>query len=154
MIEMETDQLGPTLCMEMNLGVRAGLREYLEDEADLEQILRPTAKENLWLLPAGPVTSQASRLNTTARTRDLFSILSETYDIVLVDLPPVLANEEAPALLTELDGIILIVTAGSTTSDEVERTLALCGSVPIRGVLLNQMHRRAPRWLASLVRPW
>jgi Mrp family chromosome partitioning ATPase len=152
LVEMETDEIAPTLCAEMKLGVEKGLRDYIEQDVSLDQVLRPTDKENLWFLPAGPVRHQASRLDATARTRALLSQLRQDFDVVLVDLPPVLTSEEAPALLAALDSVVLVINAGSTTSDDVTRALTLCASVPVRGVLLNRVRLRAPRWLASLVR--
>lgn len=152
MVEMETDEVAPTLCMEMNLGISKGLRDYLSEDVALEDVLLPTDKENLWFLPAGPVSHQASRLDATSRTRELLNRLSEDFDVVVVDLPPVLTSEEAPALLAAMDGVVLVVNAGSTTTDDVNRALELCASVPVRGVLLNKLHLRAPRWLASLIR--
>jgi Mrp family chromosome partitioning ATPase len=152
LVEMETDRTAPTLCTEMNLGVQKGLRDYIGKNVELEEVLRPTEKENLWFVPAGPVSHQASRLDATARTRALLSRLSQDYEVVLVDLPPVLTSEEAPALLAAMDAVVLVVNAGSTTADDVRRALALCGNLPVRGVFLNQLRLRAPKWLASLVR--
>jgi len=151
LVEMETDQIAPTLCTEMNLQVEKGLREYLAEDASLEEVLRPTEKENLWFLPAGPISQQTSQLNATTRTRELLSRLREEFEVVLVDLPPVLTSEEAPTLLADLDGVVLVVNAGTTRTDDVSRALALCSVVPVRGVLLNKLRLRAPRWLASLV---
>ena len=151
LVEMETEQVSPTLCTELNLGVTFGLRDYLEDRASLQEILLATSKDNFFLLPAGPVLQQFSRLDATARTRELLATLKQLFEVVVVDLPPALVSEETPALLPDFDGFVLVANAGSTTTDDVQRTIELCGPIPLRGVLLNQVRLRAPRWLASLL---
>ncbi len=151
MVEMETEQVSPTLCTELDLSVSVGLRDCIEGRVSLEETLFATAKENFYLLPAGPVSQQFSRLDATVRTRELLQALRQRFAVVIVDLPPALVSEETPALLPEFDAFVLVANAGSTTTDDVQRTLDLCGPVPLRGVLLNQLRLRAPRWLASLV---
>jgi Mrp family chromosome partitioning ATPase len=152
LVELETDNSAMPLCREMNLGTKLGLKDYLNDEASLESVLWPTQKKNLSFLPAGPLRSQATRLDATTRIRELLAELSRKFEIVVVDLPPVLTSEEAPGLLVGLTGVVLVASAGSTTTDDVKQVLALCQPIPIKGVLLNRVRLHAPGWLASLLR--
>jgi Mrp family chromosome partitioning ATPase len=152
LVELETDATSPTLCSEMKLGAEYGLQDYLEQQATLGSTLWPTRKEGLWFLPAGPLQTSSSRLDSTVRTKKLFDELSEMFDIVVVDLPPLLTSEEAAPLLTGLTGIVLVASAGSTTTDQIAHTLELCQAIPVKGVLLNKVRLRTPRWLASLLK--
>jgi hypothetical protein len=54
-------------------------------------------------------------------------------------------------LLGNLNGIVVVVAASTTTMDEVSNTLRLCDSIPVRGILLNRVSKRTPKWLASVV---
>jgi Mrp family chromosome partitioning ATPase len=152
LVELETDATSPTLCSEMKLGAEYGLQDYFEHQATLGATLWPTKKEGLWFLPAGPVQTTSNRLDTTTRTKKLFDELSQMFDIVVVDLPPLLTSEEAPPLLSGLTGIVLVASAGSTTTDQIAQTLELCQTIPVKGVLLNKVRLRTPGWLASLLR--
>jgi Mrp family chromosome partitioning ATPase len=152
LVELETDATSPTLCSEMKLGAEYGLQDYFEQQATLGSTLWPTKKEGLWFLPAGPVQTISSRLDTTVRTKKLFDELSQMFDIVIVDLPPLLTSEEGPPLVTGLTGIVLVASAGATTTDQIAQTLELCQPIPVKGVLLNKVRLRTPRWLASLLK--
>jgi Mrp family chromosome partitioning ATPase len=71
----------------------------------------------------------------------------------VIDVPALLANEDAPALVGQLDGAVLVVGAGHARDYEVAEAVSLLGDVPVRGVLLNQVRRWTPDWVASLLRP-
>jgi Mrp family chromosome partitioning ATPase len=152
LVEMEDDRGGPTLSQELGLSLHAGVGEYLKGDASLEDILRETGRENLKLVAAGRRAYPESRLESTGRMRTMLDSLREEFDVVVVDLPPLLENEQAPALMSQLDGVVLVVRAGRTMSEDVALTADLCGPVPVRGVLLNHLKYRTPRWLASLVK--
>jgi hypothetical protein len=68
-------------------------------------------------------------------------------------MPAVLTNEGTPALIKELDNILLVVGANQTTSAEVEETIRLCGYIPVGGIFLNKLKYAAPDWLLSLASP-
>jgi Mrp family chromosome partitioning ATPase len=152
LVELETDQATPTLSSEMELDLPVGLRDYLNREAALNTVLFPTQKEHLSLLPAGAHENQSSRLDGTARTRQLLTELKHGFDVVVVDLPPLLSSEQAPGLLAGLTAVVLVVSTGASTTEEVQQALELCGDVPVRGVLLNKVRPKTPGWLASLIR--
>jgi Mrp family chromosome partitioning ATPase len=152
LVELEIERATPPLWMEMHLGEKRGLRDYLDQEGLPGSIVWPTSHANLWLLPIGPPPAESSHLDATGKTKELFAKLSNAFDVVVVDLPPGLTSEDAPVLLAGLTGVVLIASAGSTTTEDVKQTLRLVGSAPIKGILLNQVRLRAPRWLASLLR--
>jgi Mrp family chromosome partitioning ATPase len=152
LIELETDQAAPPLSTEMDLDLPVGLRDYLAGNAPLSSIVFPTQKENLWFLPAGAQETQSSRLDGTARTRQLMTDLNESFDVVVVDLPPLLSSEQAPGLLGGLTAVVLVVSSGTTTTDEVKQAVGLCGRLPVKGVLLNKARPKTPGWLSSLFR--
>jgi len=151
LVELGTSQDALAMSAEMNLKVTSGLGEYLDGEAELEDIIQPTRKSNLSLITAGKIDQRASRLGATTQIRELLTILGKEFAIVIVDVPPLLANEESPALLGNLNGIVVVVAASTTTMDEVSNTLRLCDSIPVRGILLNRVSKRTPKWLASVV---
>lgn len=137
---------------ELLLQPKPGLRDFLTGDIEVADLLLPTANERLWLVPAGSFRAPAHTLDMIDRTRHLLEMLRSRFEIVVVDVPPILRNEEAPALVRGLDCAVLITSAGRTRIDDVIQTVGLCGQVPIRGVLLNHF-RGMPRWISSLIEP-
>jgi non-specific protein-tyrosine kinase len=73
--------------------------------------------------------------------RGLLKLLSERYDHILIDSPP-LTNVTDPVILsTMVDGVILVVQAGRSTRDIVRRARQELSSVgaKIFGVVLNNL---------------
>jgi tyrosine-protein kinase Etk/Wzc len=78
---------------------------------------------------------------------DLLRQLRASYDVVIVDSPPVLAVSDPVLLSTEADATLLVVAADRTdfkAIDVTEKTLGAVG-VPIAGVIFNRFDERKRR---------
>jgi capsular exopolysaccharide synthesis family protein len=75
-----------------------------------------------------------------SKARATFQALSEGFDIVLLDSPPILAVNDALLLAGIVDGVLLVVGAGIADREEVrnaKQQLELIGT-PVIGAVLNQ----------------
>ncbi|HEX6912684.1 MAG TPA: polysaccharide biosynthesis tyrosine autokinase, partial [Longimicrobium sp.] len=77
-----------------------GLTEVLQNEAPLEEALRPTSVEGLHVLGAGRLVAAVSELLGGAAMGRLLRELNARYDVVVLDTPPVLAAADAEILAT------------------------------------------------------
>jgi Mrp family chromosome partitioning ATPase len=130
-----------------------GLSEWLGGDSNLNAAIYETGSGQLFVLPYGNAAVRSTPLETVSRMRILFDRLRGMFDVVVVDMPAVLTNEGTPALIKELDNILLVVGANQTTSGEVEETVRLCGYIPVTGIFLNKLTYSAPEWVMSLVSP-
>ncbi len=70
--------------------------------------------------------------------------MRQSYDVVILDLPPILTNSDA-ILLTDLaDGVICVVRAGVTPVALVNRAVEQLEEGKLRGVVLNGTRLRRP----------
>ncbi|MCG8392820.1 MAG: polysaccharide biosynthesis tyrosine autokinase [Pseudomonadales bacterium] len=123
----------------------AGLSDYLVGKQDEASIIKPTKLDNLSFIPRGQIPPNPSELLMHSRFEALMESLSNQYDIVLVDTPPILAVTDA-AIVGQLAGSSLIVTRfGVNSVKEVDITLTRFAqnNVEIKGAILNCMERRA-----------
>ncbi len=121
-----------------------GLSDYLSGQKEQDVVIQSTKMENLAFIPRGQVPPNPSELLMHHRFKSLMETLSEQYDIVLVDTPPVLAVTDA-AIVGQLAGSSLIVTRfGVNSVKEVDVTLTRFAqnNVEIKGAILNCMERR------------
>ena len=58
--------------------------------------------------------------------------------IVLCDLPPVFAGDDAMITLERLDGYLLVVDSGKTTVKQVAHAIQLLEPTPCLGTILNR----------------
>ena len=72
-----------------------GLCELVRGEVDDLAVIRATAIDNLWIIPAGRHDDQALAVLSQSRTRAVFDRLRDRFDFVIVDSAPVLPVADA-----------------------------------------------------------
>ncbi|MEQ1440750.1 polysaccharide biosynthesis tyrosine autokinase [Fontimonas sp. SYSU GA230001] len=120
-----------------------GISDYCAQQADLDQIIRPTAIDGLDLVPTGRIPPNPAELLLTTRFSELMEILSRTYDYVVVDTPPVLAVTDA-AIVGKMSGCTMIVLkAGEHPMGMIQETVARLqnAGVAVKGTIFNQIGR-------------
>ena len=78
-------------------------------------------------------------------THDLIRELRDSYDMVIIDGPPLLPVADASVLSTIADGVILVVQHGKTTRDAVSDAIDRLEQVRGRlfGIVVNMIPKRA-----------
>ena len=95
------------LAAEMGAPVRAVRADWSELPDHVE--VRATDVPGLFVLPAGAAVDDASRLLGSAAMQRLLLTLSQRYDFVIVDTPPVLAAPDALAVSATVDERLLVM---------------------------------------------
>ena len=93
---------------------------------------------HLTLLPAGRPSLDPMAGLTSDRMRRLIDEARAAFDWVIVDTPPVGLLPDGHLLTSIVDGVVLVVKAGSTPYPVVQRALDSLGRDRILGVVLNQ----------------
>ena len=96
------------------------------------------ASPRLAILPAGRPSSDPMAGLTSNRMRRVIDEAREAFDWVIVDTPPVVLLTDANLLSAMVDGTVLVVKAGSTPFDLVNRAVSALGRERILGVVLNR----------------
>lgn len=118
-----------------------GLSDVLLEGADWRSAVRLVPEtENLYILPAG----SASRRAVDFVGRTIPGILEqayEDYDMVIMDVPPLLGFAEPLQLATSVDGVIVISLAGKTDRKAVASVLGTLNRLRanVIGIVLNQV---------------
>ena len=115
------------------------------------QLLTQPVDQHIDLLPASAV-QQGGSLDLT-RTERLLALLDGTYDVVLIDSPPLLVSPEAVALAARSAGLVLLVVPGETGVRDVEAALdaARAANAPVLGLLFNDRPARSSAPAATAV---
>jgi len=77
-------------------------------------VIRSTSVRGLSLLTCGALPTNPSGLLSGVRMRALLQELAKSFDLVILDTPPVLATADAGILASIADGVLLVVRAGQT----------------------------------------
>ncbi len=147
---IDGDMRRPSLGKAFGVRSSVGLRDFLRGKLDPHDVtkaglLRETAFPNLFLLPAGEGDEDTVELLNSQRLPDLLHVLTEEFDIVLIDTPPALHMVDTRIMARACDGVILVVRAGSTTLDEAAnaRDLFDRDGVHLIGTILNDFNPHA-----------
>ncbi|MEN9844969.1 MAG: hypothetical protein RIS36_116 [Pseudomonadota bacterium] len=118
-----------------------GLSDYLAGQAVLTQVIRPTSVADLYILPAGNRAPNPAELLSSIAMRELVGDLSDSYDFVLVDSPPILPVADGLTLSRVVDSVVLVVRSRTTERDlaQESRRRLLRVNARILGVVLNDL---------------
>jgi capsular exopolysaccharide synthesis family protein len=116
-----------------------GLTTMVLENLDAPPLL-DVGVENLQLLPSGPLPPNPADLLGSARMEAIVDRLAAEADLVLFDTPPVIAVTDAALLSAKLDGVLMVIRAGSTRREDAERAKELLERLNVRivgAVLIN-----------------
>jgi len=125
-----------------------GVAQVLRADLDSSAAVRDTFFNGLSFLPAGRDTDGIADYMGSERMRALLEELSDNFDMIVIDTPPVLAVADAVALAPLVDGVLLVVGAGTTDRHAVEQALSQLGSAGARvvGAVLNDSRGEVERY--------
>jgi polysaccharide biosynthesis transport protein len=102
-----------------------GFTDYFIGRATFEEIERKTDVENLSLITAGTIPPNPSEILDSRGMKSFIKKLANEYDVVIVDSPPVLTVTDAEILSRIVDETILVVSANSTDTELMNKSVAL-----------------------------
>jgi capsular exopolysaccharide synthesis family protein len=139
----ELDLITPSFHRFLGLEKSRGLTDYLLDDAGLAEIVLDVGVDGLAIIPAGSPVANASGLLSSRKTARLVEELqrSDAHDVVLFDLPSVLAFDDAIAFSSLVDCALLVVEEGVTRVADVRRARARLENTRVLGVVLNRSVR-------------
>ncbi len=91
-----------------------GLTGYLTGKAALKDILTQTSIENVWLISSGLVPPNPVELLNSSKMKDVLAEVSEAFDLVLLDSPPVLAVIDSVVISSVVEGTLLVIQSDKT----------------------------------------
>lgn len=139
---MECDLLQPSL--HHDFGGGEGLSEVLSGARTFDDVLRPTRLPNLWLLLAGTLSDNPSRLLRSPAMTSLLTEVQSRFGFTVMDIPPTLKSSDATVLARQADGAVLVVRAGSTDQRSVTKAIDLLSGATLHGVVLNRHRSSVP----------
>ncbi len=127
-----------------------GLTTAILDEGSLQTpSLQNTPIENLRVLTSGPLPQRPADLLGSRRMATLIETLKQQADLVLFDAPPVMSATDAAILATQVDGVLLVLSAGQTRREDsllaIERLQKVKARI-VGAVLQNASSTRTPSY--------
>lgn len=122
-----------------------GLSELLGGRQGLDDVIRHSGIDGLDYVARGTAPPNPSELLMTEGFSHFLDAVSECYDLVILDTPPVLAVTDAAVIGAQCSTTLLVVRFQVNPMREVQlavRRLETAG-VTVKGAILNAMERKA-----------
>ncbi|WP_195908507.1 CpsD/CapB family tyrosine-protein kinase [Novosphingobium sp. Gsoil 351] len=130
-----------TLASALGLSPTSGVGAILTgDEQEIANVGWRIEDANLAVFPTLPIEEGSAELLAGESFARFAAGLRALPDesIVLCDLPPVFAGDDAMITLEHLDGYLLVVDSGKTTVKQVAHAIQLLEPTPCLGTILNR----------------
>lgn len=108
---IDADLRKPSLHRSLGRPNTAGLSNLLARQKGVDEVVQQTDLPGLHFISSGPLPPNPAQLLATNVPSDLLSALSERYDAVILDGPPVLGLADAPRIAAAVDGVVFVTEA-------------------------------------------
>ncbi len=135
----------PKLFKEFGLNNNIGLSSFLSNKEPFENIIQSTsAIPSLDIITSGPIPPNPAELIASEKCDELFQLLRERYDYIIIDTPPVGLVTDAFLLMRHSDVNLFIVRQGVTNKNifgtiiKDMETRGLKMSIVLNGIQTNK----------------
>jgi capsular exopolysaccharide synthesis family protein len=134
---VEGDVRRPALFEAFGLNSESGLCEWLLGERNLASSIYRLDGAGLWIMPSGRSPQNPLELLQSSKLQALMNQLSEWFDTIVIDSPPVLPLADTSIWMRLADGILLVTRQGTTEKRQLQRGLEALDQQKLIGALLN-----------------
>ncbi|WP_224084082.1 polysaccharide biosynthesis tyrosine autokinase [Arthrobacter sp. StoSoilB19] len=143
---VDADLRRPMISEYLGLEREAGLTTALVGTVDLNELLQPWGDDNLYVLTSGQIPPNPSELLGSEDMGLLISRLEGTFDVVIIDAPPLLPVTDAAVLSQHVGGVVVVVGVQKIRYPDLEKSLSALSLVGanLLGVVLNRLPAKGP----------
>ncbi len=141
---VDADLRNPSMHRKLRLDNSIGLSNYLTGELMPPQTFQATDLDKLTFMATGPLPPNAADLLAGPRLFSLLSVGMETFDLIVIDCPPVMGLADAPLLSNAAAATVFVVGAGQSRPGQIRGALKRLqfARSPIVGTLLTKFDAR------------
>jgi capsular exopolysaccharide synthesis family protein len=154
---IDADMRRPSVAKTLGVGNEKGLSSFLTGAHSLDDVLIQYERiPNLWILPAGPRPPDPAELLSSHMMDATLKDLLKRFTQIVIDSPPLLLVTDAVILSAMVDGVILVVSSGTTARGALSRAHRILENAGSRvlGMVLNKVDMRFDTYYGSYYGPY
>jgi capsular exopolysaccharide synthesis family protein len=116
-----------------------GLASLINGEAELDEVIQPSAVPGLYVLPCGPIPPNPAELLTLPRFQEVLAVLRDRFDFAVIDTPPLLAVTDPCVVVPYVDGVLLTLRLSKNAKPHARRAREILATLNanVLGVVVN-----------------
>ena len=140
---IDADMRKPSLHRLLGIDNALGLSNLLTNtarQADLPKILRQTKLPNVTVMTAGTLPPNPADLLMSQKMGLILNALSQKYDMIVFDSPPIIGLSDAPILARLVEATLMVVSAHQVTRKSAQaamKRLRLAGANVVGAALVK-----------------
>jgi capsular exopolysaccharide synthesis family protein len=130
----------PSIAKKMNIASSPGLTDLLMGKGAQIIDFQSELLKNWYIIPAGEIPPNPSELLGSRRMATILNELKESFDYIIVDLPPVNIVSDALSIANLITGMIVVIREDYTEKKELERCMRqlTLSNVNVLGCVMNE----------------
>ncbi len=143
---IEADLRRPRISDLLGVERMIGLTSVLSGRVEPAQAIQAWGRGAVDVLASGPLPPNPSELLASRHMRMLLTHLRDSYDMILIDTPPLLPVTDSAALVSATDGAVMVCRFNRTTKAQIESAKAALDAVsaPLLGTVLTMLPSSGP----------
>jgi capsular exopolysaccharide synthesis family protein len=137
---VDLDLRRPSIGTSFGMRPQRGIDSVLYGDATLDEVCVQTDLHSLDLFPVGSPVHNPHELLAGPPLVHLMQSLHESYDLVVVDSPPILLVPDTGLIMPQVGGCIAVLRARKTRRQSFKQMLAMLPPHKLIGTLVNEAH--------------
>lgn len=117
---VDADLRKPTVHKRLKLDNALGLSNFLTFQASINDVVQKTLIPGVSAVTAGPLSPNPSELLSSDRLQELFDLAPDTYDIIIIDAPPVMGLADALVLANKATATIMVTAFAQSKKRQIQ----------------------------------
>ncbi len=146
---LDCDLRRPRIHKVFQVSNRIGLSDYFIRTSDrMDGVIKKTENPRVSVITSGSLPPNPSELLNSTRMNEVIDLLSQHFDHIVLDTPPLLAVTDALVLAPRVDGVILVIDPKRSKRAAVKHAIGQLKSVNanLLGVVLNNIKSKNSRY--------
>ena len=102
-----------------------GFSDFISNQMDFEEVVRPTQNDSLFFLSSGSRSGNPSELMTTSNIKKLLRAIPDDFQRIIIDTPPLIPVRDSLPVSKLVDSAVILYRMGSTHRKAISRILKI-----------------------------
>jgi len=140
---VDMDLRNPSVSEYFSLENQNGLKDYLETDLKIEDVLINPGVKRLVILPGKGRAEDSAELLSSPKMASLVSDVKNKYDsrVIIFDVPPVLQTDDVILSSNYFDSTLLVLEDGKNKEIEISKAIQLLEGHHLLGTVLNKSEK-------------
>lgn len=140
---VDMDLRNPSLSKYFGLNAELGLKDYLQKNLRLDEVLINPGIERLVILPGVDRAADSAELLSSPKMANLVKDIKAQYDsrMIIFDVPPLLQTDDVLLSSQYFDCSLLVLEDGKNNEANIKQSLQMLEETHLLGTVLNKSER-------------